>query len=261
MERARYAAAVLLVAVIAQAAGAAPNARDHWRKGTDYARVNLHVEALEEFSAAIRLNKGEISIEESARVFGERGRVYQQMMRYEDALTDMWNALRLDDRNAALYNDRGLLYLEMRDPARAREDFRAAVKLDSRNPGYVFNKGRAEFEDRNFAQAIREFNAALALDPDRSDALYSRGLAYKTLEQYDQALNDFTRMLQMDPKASLALYQKAAIFARQGKIDVACVLLEEAIKHGFRDRRAIESSADFNAIRKSDCYLAVVRGL
>jgi hypothetical protein len=50
------------------------------------------------------------------------------------------------------------------------------------------------------------------------------------------------------------------MFSRAGKIDAACVWLGEAVANGFRDWDALKNDADFDAIRKVDCYQKIMVG-
>lgn len=235
------------------------SARDYWIKGGEYAKLKLSVEAIEHYTKAIRLNKGEISMDDVAMIFNDRGLVYVQMGRYVDAISDFSNALRIDERNVIIYNNRGLTYFDMNEHRNARDDFDKAISLNPKNASSYFNRGRSFLAEKRYKDAIKDFSAVLEINPSNEAALYNRGTSYKNIQSNEQAIRDFDKLIELNPAENLAYYQKAGIFARSGKIDVACAFLEEAIRRGFSDLRAVGENPDFDPLRKTDCYRALLR--
>lgn len=256
------AGAVLVLSCLA--AGAAPafaaDARTIREQGTEALQQKRYAEAIEHFTRAIKLNKGEISIENVAGIFNERGLAHAGLQRYDDAVSDFGNAIRLDDRNAAFYNNRGLASLNMRNYEASLEDFSKAISLSPAHAAYYNNRGTAHLRRQNLDEAVADFSKAVELDPRHVPAYGNRGMAHKSRLQYDKALRDFDKALEIAPKDPAAGYQKAAVYALQGKIDVACTWLEIAIDNGFRDWAAIRNNPDFDGIRKTDCYRKIMAG-
>ncbi len=241
-------------------AAAVPGPRAEWEKGTQAAASKLYLDAIRFYTKAIRTNKGEISIEDVAKIFRDRGAAYMNLKQYDEAVSDFSNAMRLDENNTAFYNDRGLAYFNLKQFDRARDDFSKAIEKNPGSSSPYLLRGMVFMETRNFDRAIQDYSKAIQLEPKNKNAYYSRGLAYKNERMYDRALQNFDKVIELAPKDPAAGYQKAAIFALRGKIDVACTWLEIAVGNGFSDWAAIKDSPDFDSIRKTKCYREITAG-
>jgi tetratricopeptide (TPR) repeat protein len=253
-----------LLVVSAGSVGAAPaaaaNARSLWEQGNEAAKNKRYAEAVETFTRAIRVNRGEIGIESVAWLFNDRGLAYLNLQQYDDAADDFGNAISLDKGNAAFYSNRGLAYLAMRQYDDAIADFSKAIALSPVNAAYYNSRGVVFLKMQSFDEAIADFSKAVEADPRSAPAYSNRGMAYKGKLAYDKALQNFDKVIEIVPKDHSAGYQKAAIYALLGKIDVACTWLEIAIENGYNDWAAIKNSPDFDGVRKTDCYRKIMAG-
>jgi tetratricopeptide (TPR) repeat protein len=239
---------------------AAMSSVQYWMAGTRYAENRLYIDAVENFTLAIRTNKGEIGIEDMARVFSGRGLAYQHLEEFDKARDDFSNAIELDDRNPEHYLHRGRLFVSQKQYAKARSDFDEAVRLAPGSADGYGGRGLASLEDGDHKQAVADFEKVLSLEPRNPEALYRLGLAYKGSRQDAAALAAFDRLIDAVKKHADAAYHKAGIFARMKKIDSACVWLEIAVQDGFQEWAVLKNDGDFDAIRRNPCYLKIVAG-
>lgn len=255
-------AGVSLAVLIGNSAFAATamSPKQYWGKGTGYAENKLYIDAVQSFTQAIRTNKGEIAVEDVARIFNSRGIAYQAMNDLDKAIDDFSNALELDDRNPEFSLNRANAFLDRKQYDRARDDFSRVIALVPRSAPAYAGRARVNLESGSPDLAIADYRKLLELEPRNVSALYGMGLAYKSKRQDAQAIEVFNDLLRIDPRYAAASYQSAGLFARAGKIDSACVWLEEAVANGYRDWDALKNNADFDAIRKTDCYRKVLAG-
>ncbi|MEK6743170.1 MAG: tetratricopeptide repeat protein [Nitrospirota bacterium] len=253
---------VILAVLIGSTAFAAPamSPKQFWEKGTGYAENKLYVDAVQAFTRAIRTNKGEIAIEDVARIFNSRGIAYQGMNEPDKAIDDFSNALELDDKNPEFSLNRANAFLGRKQYERARDDFSRAIVLAPRNAAAYAGRARANQEAGSPDLAIADYRKLLELEPRNISAFYGMGLAYKSKREDAKAIETFNELLKIDPRYAAASYQNAGLFARAGKIDSACVWLEEAVANGYRDWDTLKNDADFDAIRKNSCYRKVLSG-
>jgi len=254
---------IVLVGVAAgmpQQAGAELSPLQYWMAGTRHAENKLYIDAIEDFSRAIRTNKGDLSIEDIARVFDSRGLAYHGLGEDDKALSDFNNAIDLDDKNAELFLHRGQFYLDREQFGKAQDDFSAVVKLSPKGADGYEGRGRASLGAGDHAEAIADFEKVLTLEPRNYEVLYSLGLAYKRAGKDGKAHEAFDRLIKAVESHPAASYHKAGLFAREKKIDSACVWLGIAVEEGFRDWPALKNDGDFDSIRKNPCYLKVVAG-
>jgi len=258
----RVAVVAILAVLFSNTAPAAPatGPKQFWDKGIGYTENKLYIDAVQAFSQAIRTNKGEIAIEDVAKIFNGRGIAYQHMNELEKAIDDFSNALELDDKNPEFFVNRANAFMVRKQYDRARDDFSRAIALAPRSSSAYAGRARAYQESGSPELAIPDYRKLLELEPRNISALYGMGLAYKAAHQDDKAIDTFNDLLKIDPRYAPASYQNAALFSRAGKIDSACVWLEEAVAHGYRDWGTLKSDGNFDAIRKTDCYRKVLLG-
>ncbi len=257
-----YVVGIGLVVFIGSSALAAPvpGPKQYWEKGTGYAENKLYIDAVQNFTQAIRTNKGEIAIEDMARVFNARGLAYQGLNDLDKAIGDFSNAIELDDKNTEFSMNRANAFLGRKQYERARDDFSRVIVSAPRSAAAYAGRARAYQEEGYPDLAIADYGKLLELEPRNVGALYGLGLAYKRQRQDAKAIEVFNDVLKINPRYAAASYQNAGLFARAGKIDAACVWLEEAVANGYRDWDALKNDADFDAIRKVDCYRKVLVG-
>ncbi len=267
MDRAvRTVSGALIVAVIAicslggRANAANMGPKEYWQKGSEFAGNKLYIDAVEYYSRAIRANKGEIAITDVARIFNSRGLAYEGLNEWDKALDDFSNALELDDRNPEFYLNRAAVFQARKRYEQARDDFSSAIKLDPRSAAAYAGRATVNQETGSPDLAIADYRKLLELQPRNISALYGIGLAYKSKHEDAKAIDTFNELLKIDPRYAAASYQNAALFSRAGKIDSACVWLEEAIANGYRGWDALKDDPDFNALRKTDCYRQALSG-
>jgi tetratricopeptide (TPR) repeat protein len=239
---------------------AAMSPKQYWEKGAGYAENKLYIDAVQNFTQAIRTNKGEISMEDVAKIFNSRGIAYQGLNEPDKAIDDFSNALELDDKNPEFFMNRANAFLGRKQYERAQDDFSKAIKLAPRNAATYAGRARANQEAGATDRAIADYRKLLELEPRNISAHYSMGLIYKSKHQDAKAIEVFNELLKIDPLYAAASYQNAGLFARAGKIDSACVWLEEAVANGYRDWDALKNDSDFDAIRKTKCYQKITSG-
>ena len=251
--------AVFLV-LCAQSGAAEKNAKDYWKQGTKDAAGKLYTDAINNFTRAIKVNKGEVGLEDAAKIFNERGMAYLQLKQYEKAVADFENAVRLDDVSGEFHYNLGQVAALEKRYRDADEHYSAAIALDPRNARYYAVRGMVALETGNYDRAVDDYTRVLVHDQTQGMAYYYRGLAYKNKDRSEDALRDFDRVLERYPKNADAFYQKASIFSRMKKVDVACILLEEAVANGFNAWTAIRDNKDLDAIRGTICYRDIMKG-
>ena len=253
---------VTLAVLIGSAVIAAPamSPKQYWEKGIGYGENKLYIDAVQNYTQAIRTNRGEIAVEDVARIFNSRGIAYQGLNEPDKAIDDFSNAIELNDKNPEFFLNRANAFLGRKQYDRARDDFSRAIALAPRSGAAYAGRGRANQEAGSPDLAIADYRKLLELEPRNIGALYGMGLAYKSKRQDAKAIEVFNELLKIDPRYAAASYQNAGLYSRAGKIDAACVWLEEAVTHGYRDWDALKNDADFDAIRKNSCYRKVLSG-
>lgn len=145
-------------------------AYNHSKQGRDLSRANRYQEAISEFTEAIRLNGDE------PYNYLARGSCYLQLTRYDEALKDYNEVL-----------------------VRKRDDLKAYDAI-----------GWIQYHMGKYDEAISTFDTIIKLDPNNAEAYYNRALNFLAKGWKSEALSDARRACSMG-------YQKACFLVDRQK--------------------------------------------
>ena len=155
--------------------------------GRDFASPDLPIKGC---TAVIQT--GRQVLRNLATAYNNRGVAYRLEAKYEEAIRDFDEAIRLVPDDAHAFNNRGVAY---------------------RNMG-------------NFDRAVADYDRAISIKSDFTAAYYNRGLVLADKKQYAKAISDFTTVLQVDAKNAMVLYRRGTAYlnsgdAKNGNADLA----------------------------------------
>ena len=150
-------------------------------------------DAITEYLEAIKLAPEQLGLHE------ELGAAYRFAMRRDEAEAAFQNELAIDPHNALARYELGVLVVEKGDGARGRELIEAALREKPRLLHAEYNLGRAEKLLGNDSAAVAHLEKAAATDADPEivqQAWYQLGTLYRRLHRPD------------DAQKALAMFQK-----------------------------------------------------
>ena len=100
-----------------------------------------------------------------AWAYANRCQALENSRKFDAAIADCSQALKLDPNMANAYNLRGFAYYAKGDSDRALADYGTALRLAPDNAYAHAARGHIYLAKRAYADAIQEFDAALALTP------------------------------------------------------------------------------------------------
>jgi tetratricopeptide (TPR) repeat protein len=158
-----FRSAILLVAALA---GALPGAAEAQSLARQWAWCREDDVERQIIGCSVVIRSGRDTPERLSFAFANRGRAWSDKGRYDRAIQDLDNAVRLDSNNADAFNYRGVAWI-----AQGQYD-----------------------------HAIQDFDVAIRLDPNYAIAIYNRGLALQTLGRTEAAARDFATAKQVGPR-------------------------------------------------------------
>jgi tetratricopeptide (TPR) repeat protein len=137
---------------------------------------------------------------------------------YDEAIAEFSRAIELSPKDARIYNDRGLVYQRTNRFPEAMEDFSKAIELAPKDYAGYSGRGATQVAQNQNDAALVDLNKALELKPDDLPTLRWRASAYRGLKQYDLAIQDYTAVLsKTDPTSSdQAKLAAADLLAKRG---------------------------------------------
>jgi lipoprotein NlpI len=180
------------------------------------------------------IQSGELSDQDLAIVFNNRGLAYYNKKDYEGAVQDYNHAIGLGLRDADLFYRRGLVYFENHDYHRAIQDFDEALKLNADHAAALQKRGWTYESKKDYDQAIRDYDRAISLQPNDSLAFIRRANALQEKRLYERALADYEAATQLDPKFA-AERSKGFLFFYLGRMTQSAETFEKYMKSNPHD--------------------------
>ncbi|HEX3014942.1 MAG TPA: hypothetical protein VHQ46_00930, partial [Desulfobacteria bacterium] len=119
-------------------------------------------------------------------------------------------------------------------------------------------KGIAQAYRGNFTQAMATLDQALALEPDFAGARFNKALTYELFDYYDQAISWYTKALEVE-KSCWSYYGIASIYGRRGDVANTVKYLKMAIAINSGTKGAAREEKDFNPVRTSPQFQALLK--
>ena len=200
------------------------NAESYFNQGLKYRNQRKYDLAIAEFNQAIKLNP------KYAEAYYNRGNIYNTQGKYDLALVDYNQAIKFNPKYTQVYNNKGIIYNKQGKYDLALAEFNQAIKLNPKYSKVYNNRGIVYNNQRKYDLAIAEFNQAIKLNPKYAEAYYNRGNIYNNQGKYDLALAEFNQAIKFKPKYAKAYYNRGLVYKTQRNIERVISDFEKAAK-------------------------------
>lgn len=198
--------------------------------------------------------------------FELRADIHRDAARWDEAIADYDEVIRLQPGRSGAYLNRGLCLIEKREYDRALQDLEKSIELDGGNAfgqaALAWNlKARIHAIKGDALRAIADYDEAIKLEPKNAGFYLERGAAHSILGQEDSALADFNQALSLNHDNAGTLWRMiASVHLRSGKLDRSVEAYTEAIRlQPKQPRLLVERAAALNALGQFDRALADYR--
>lgn len=157
-----------------------------------------------EFKKMNELFSSQKNPEKKFQFFISESQRYLNTNRFQAAMEALFEALRLQPKNAILYNDIGGIFLKQNNKTKAISYFMRGLELD---PGYTnsyLNLASAYLEVNQPSEAKIYLQKAIKLEPKNKHAYYLLAVAQMKLMESKLAQYNFNKALKLDPTFSAA---------------------------------------------------------
>jgi|WetSurSiteA1Bulk_404760.scaffolds.fasta_scaffold02670_4 tetratricopeptide (TPR) repeat protein len=165
---------------------------------------------------------------ERAKLSKLRGSAYFRMNKYNEAASDLTNALRVNQSDWADYSMLGLSYLSI---DRTDEAIQALEKALSMKPGQsaiaetlgkaYLKKGASALSSKQYGPAAQALLKAKDYDPKNGYVYYNLAEAYLFEKRYPEAEKALTQALELMPNSLDAYVRLGLVYEKQKKWDPA----------------------------------------
>jgi tetratricopeptide (TPR) repeat protein/serine/threonine protein kinase len=197
----------------------------HDLRGRAYQKLHRYEQALADFSKAIDLNPN------AASTLTSRGNVLRALGRLDEALADHAKAVRLEPDYAEAHVNLGnvLSLTDRLDQAIA--EYERAIRLKPDLFQAHAGLGDAFWEKHRPDQAITEYETAIRLQPNEAELHHRMGIVWcDGKREYDKAIGEFKEAIRLDPGNAVAHFNLGQAFRAKGWIDGAIGDYQKAVR-------------------------------
>ncbi|MHC4215645.1 MAG: tetratricopeptide repeat protein [Planctomycetota bacterium] len=123
-----------------------------------------------------------------------------------------------------------------------------ALKLDPDHKLALVSRGSAYLKLNDTEAAVNDFNRVIEIDFDYARAYHLRGVAREQNEEYDSALADIRKAIEIDPEYGAAFYSRATLLTKLKREDEA---VDDIQMVQFLTNKNIETFANENNVWRS----------
>ena len=150
------------------------------------------------------------NIPTSTKGYLKLGELYFYVKKYQECITNVNKALKIDPTLAVGYFLKGMCYKESRDTSLAISSMQTACEQDDKYYDAFIETGRL-FAAKKSNLCIEYFNNALRIDPKSTEAIYFVGKFYQDTKRIPQAIDAYTKLISLDKKNQHAFYNLGVI--------------------------------------------------
>lgn len=189
----------------------------HTEKGLDYFSKNKFEQAVKEYDEAIRLYP------DLAAAHNDRGSALFALGRFGDAALCFNRAIEIDPKYAQAHFNLALAHIKL---GRERE---AGDSLVNASRAYI-TAGDEGLAAGRLAEAEESYKALLQIDPDYAVAHFKLGLVYNAAQRHQEAAESFKRVLRKLPDSAEAHQNLGEAYIGLRKYAEAARAAEQSVK-------------------------------
>jgi tetratricopeptide (TPR) repeat protein len=194
------------------------------KKGQELIDAAKYSDAIDPLKKAIKLAPTE------AGPLYTLGVAYRMLDRYDDAIEEFSEAIKLDSELGDAYLRRGVCWYNKGEFALAQADFEDAAGVNINDPRPLTWKAMTLVRLGQVREAANVYSEALRYDNHYVPAHINRGLAYVALREYDKAIADFDQAIRSTPKDASLYFKRGVAQAGSGDWPGAVQSYSEAIR-------------------------------
>ncbi|MDH5181660.1 MAG: tetratricopeptide repeat protein [Gammaproteobacteria bacterium] len=223
-------------------------AQGYFDRGLQYYYEGKYEPAVNELEQALRIEPNHIEANYML------GYLLHKQKKYAAALERFNKIIQLKPNRKDIYVSRAITYSAMRRFDESLQDFALELSKNPKNHRIYLNRGNVYTMKRQFDLAMEDYNKALKLKPDYAKAFRARGKIYHHQKKYEQALLELNAALDSDPGYARAYTTRGNIHNKMDKYQLALDDHQNAVALATNDYLPPNDLAWFLATVKDKQY-------
>ena len=182
------------------------------------------------WSQVIDWPEDQISEEDRAKAFNNRGNAFTGKGEFDLAIRDYDQAIKLKPKNAKALTNRGFAYAKKGELDLAIRDYGDAINLEDDYVQARINRSAAFIDKGEFDLAIRDLDHVIKREHDNADAFNNRGNAFAKKGELDSAIRDYDHAIKLKPNYAKAFNNRGIAFTKKGELERAISDFDDAIR-------------------------------
>ncbi len=162
-------------------------------------------------------------------IYLHRGRLHQNIGKYEDSIIDFNESIKLKPKNEVAFLERALSKYALEHYSEAIKDYTNALEINPNNDSSYYFRGVSKAQLRDFKNALADFNRAFEINPKNHSALWRRGNIKDELNDNLGAIQDYTNAISIYPRAYAYYHDRGVVYYELDKYKEAIKDFTEAI--------------------------------
>lgn len=207
-------------------------------RGLAYHQIKKYKEAENDASRAIEMQPANsMGYQLRSTIYESTGNRKRATANWEQAIRELSQRIAAvpNGGDGKLYKERGILYLEIGRREEALSDLSHALRLGNAAPLVYYKRGLAYSELGRYREAIQDFSEALQLDHSHNRSLRDRGWVYGCLGEFDKSVQDFDQLISQTPEDVLVHGMRGWVRLEAGDVDGGLSDLAYALEHGDKN--------------------------
>ena len=192
--------------------------------GNAYGNLDRYDDAISALREALRINS------EDADAWYNLGLAYGKLGHRDDEIAAYREALRINPEDAEAWYNLGVTYADLDRYDDAIAAYGEALRINSEYAVAWYNLGNTYGNINRYDDAIVAYREALRINSEDADAWYNLGITYYNLDRYDDAIAANREVLRINPEHAIAWNNLGIAYASLKRYDDAITAWREAVR-------------------------------
>ncbi|WP_395042762.1 tetratricopeptide repeat protein [Flavobacterium sp.] len=215
-----------------------------------------YIESIENFSELLKIVKGK---DKQKICYINRGLSYNKVKKYNLAILDFSEAIKLNENDYVSYLDRGLSKMYLENYEEALKDLHLVTEkceIKEKVESSLYWIIRINYQQQNYALAVANCEKYININETDSEIYFLLGNANDKLKEFEKAENNFTKAINLNPNYYEAIANRGTakiniltknknLFPTKRQLESACEDFKRAISLGDINEKTILNCKNF----------------
>ena len=179
---------------------------------------------------------------QSFEILNKRGNTLRHLKRYDEALEDLSAAIKLNPSKSEAFNNRANVYVELKKLDLALKDYEKCIALDPENPDGHGNLGAYYFTSKQYDKALIQYDKYIELSTDKSIGYLNKAAVNLNTFDYKACLDNLNNYISSGGEINGNYhFYKALSLEKTGQLSAALKEINSALSFKNGDKNYLST--------------------